>query len=159
MSKALIDPTVHTQTTQSETIKTKAVHTWFELSYANYLVLPRPLMQSMPDEWQHRMVTCLEELHDAFAHVPQAEGYEVIAGEVLTLMDLSDGQLRHLGYSRVDPADDDLDGDTFYYDRDGNEVSHPDCYRVVWPSGDPVPHYDRGRTYIEPRFPKGYVHS
>lgn len=37
------------------------LHTWWELSYASYLVLPRSLMQSMPDEWQDRMAALLEE--------------------------------------------------------------------------------------------------
>jgi hypothetical protein len=38
------------------------IHTWFSLSYANYLVVPRALLQSMPVEWQERMVTLLQEL-------------------------------------------------------------------------------------------------
>ncbi|MET9880793.1 hypothetical protein ABZZ36_40260 [Actinacidiphila glaucinigra] len=43
---------------------------WFSLSYANYLALPSTLLQSMPVEWQEHMVTCLEEMETAFAHVP-----------------------------------------------------------------------------------------
>ncbi|WP_438028978.1 hypothetical protein [Sorangium sp. So ce233] len=38
------------------------IHLWFSLSYGNYLVIPRALLQSMPVEWQERMVKCLEEL-------------------------------------------------------------------------------------------------
>lgn len=131
----------------------RGIHEWFGLTYANYLVLPRTLLQSMPAEWQQRMVACLDELDTAFDHVPQAQAYDVIAGEEHALADLSDVQLRHLGYLRED-GDEDTEGctgETRYYDRDGNEVSHPDCYRVVWPTDDPVPHYNRGRTRIEPR--------
>jgi hypothetical protein len=38
------------------------IHTWFNLTYANYLVLPRSILQSMPLEWQQRFVKCLREL-------------------------------------------------------------------------------------------------
>lgn len=55
------------------------VHGWFGLSYANYLVLPRTLLQSMPQEWQDRFVTCLEQVADAYHHVPQADSYRVTA--------------------------------------------------------------------------------
>lgn len=41
------------------------IHTWFSLSYAAYLVLPRSILQSMPDEWQERFVACLQEVEEA----------------------------------------------------------------------------------------------
>lgn len=53
------------------------VHGWFGLTYANYLVLNRSLLQSMPGEWQHRFVTCLEELRDSFSHLDHPDGYMV----------------------------------------------------------------------------------
>lgn len=37
------------------------IHGWFGLSYANYLVMPRSLLQSMPDDWQERFVALLDE--------------------------------------------------------------------------------------------------
>ena len=40
------------------------IHTWFELSYANYLVLPRSLLQTMPDDWQEKFVDLLNELNE-----------------------------------------------------------------------------------------------
>jgi hypothetical protein len=40
------------------------IHHWFELTYSNYLVLPRSILQSMPQDWQARFVRCLEELRD-----------------------------------------------------------------------------------------------
>lgn len=55
------------------------IHGWFGLTYANYLVLPRALLQSMPGEWQERMVACLQELDDHFAEMPHAPGYRVQA--------------------------------------------------------------------------------
>lgn len=42
------------------------IHTWFNLTYANYLVLPRSVLQSMPDEWQSSFVGLLEELSAAY---------------------------------------------------------------------------------------------
>ncbi len=41
------------------------MHGWFGLSYASYLVLPRSLIQEMPEEWQKRMVELLEEWDEA----------------------------------------------------------------------------------------------
>jgi len=41
-----------------------AVHQWFGLTYASYLVLHRSVLQSMPAEWQARFVACLHELED-----------------------------------------------------------------------------------------------
>lgn len=40
------------------------IHYWFGLSYAQYLTIPRSVLQSMPIEWQERLVGCLEELNE-----------------------------------------------------------------------------------------------
>lgn len=53
------------------------IHTWFNLTYANYLVLPRSVLQSMPEEWQHRFVECLNELDQAFGHLEWPSRYAV----------------------------------------------------------------------------------
>lgn len=42
------------------------IHAWFGLTYANYLVLPRSVLQSMPEEWQHRFTAMVDEAHDTF---------------------------------------------------------------------------------------------
>ena len=55
------------------------IHGWFGLSYCNYLVLPRSVLQSMPQEWQARFVTCLDELDEAARGLPQPDGYRVNA--------------------------------------------------------------------------------
>lgn len=41
-----------------------AVHGWFELTYAQYLTIPRSVLQSMPSEWQAGFVALLEELDE-----------------------------------------------------------------------------------------------
>lgn len=87
------------------------VHLWFSLSYANYLVLHRSLMQSMPAEWQRRMVRCLFELDDAFRHVDKPDSFLV--------------QARN--------------------DSSGKFVK------------DPIPPYNRGRTFIQPIFRESAV--
>lgn len=42
------------------------LHAWFGLSYSNYLVLPRSLMQGMPSGWQRRMVRLLDEARQVY---------------------------------------------------------------------------------------------
>lgn len=44
----------------------EAIHCWFGLTYSNYLVIPRVLLQSMPDEWQEKFVKLLEDAHEHF---------------------------------------------------------------------------------------------
>lgn len=50
-----------------------AIHQWFELTYAQYLTIPRSVLQSMPDEWQEKFATLLYELDDTIDWRP-AEG-------------------------------------------------------------------------------------
>ena len=56
----------------------EAIHASFGLTYANYLVLARSKLQSMPDEWQARFVAMLADLHAAF-DVEEPYGYRVQA--------------------------------------------------------------------------------
>ena len=59
------------------TIGTEPVHDWFELTYAQYLTIPRSVLQSMPIEWQARFVQCLEELDQAIDWRPESGRYWV----------------------------------------------------------------------------------
>jgi hypothetical protein len=45
------------------------IHLWFSLTYANYLVMPRSVLQSMPQEWQAKFCALLDEAHEAFGHL------------------------------------------------------------------------------------------
>lgn len=56
---------------------TDHVHDWFELSYAQFLTIPRLVMQSMPPEWQIKMVVLLKELDDTFDWRPEEGQYWV----------------------------------------------------------------------------------
>lgn len=57
----------------------EAIHAWFGLTYANYLCVPRSVLQSMPDEWQARFVGCLREMDQTFRDLEWPASYLVIA--------------------------------------------------------------------------------
>lgn len=48
-----------------------ALHLWWELSYAQYLTIPRSVMQSMPDKWQSKMASLLNELDETIDWRPK----------------------------------------------------------------------------------------
>jgi hypothetical protein len=70
-----------------------AIHLWFELSYAQYLTIPRTALQSMPHEWQERFVKCLEELDEAIDWRPKRGQYFVM---------LKDGRMRYMNDPLMD---------------------------------------------------------
>jgi hypothetical protein len=53
----------HTQTLRDA--DDEPIHGHFGLSYSNYLVLPRSVLQSMPEKWQHRFVDLLGDIEAA----------------------------------------------------------------------------------------------
>lgn len=65
------------------------VHAWFGLSYSSYLCVNRSLLQSMPDDWQHRFYTLMQELADYFPLIREPS-YTVYARD-------------HQGRFRADP--------------------------------------------------------
>jgi PRTRC genetic system protein C len=59
-------------------IQDGAIHGFFELSYAAYLVLPRTLLQSMPLDWQDKFVALLEEANEKYPrYMPEGSEYYV----------------------------------------------------------------------------------
>jgi len=62
-----------------ERAQSEAMHAWFGLSYANYLAVPRALIQGMSDEWQTSLARLLDELYEASRVVKQAPMYRVHA--------------------------------------------------------------------------------
>lgn len=68
-----------------------AIHAWFNLTYAQYLTIPRSVLQSMPDEWQDRFVQCLEELDEAIDWRPKRGQYRVILSEISEVYDDEQG--------------------------------------------------------------------
>jgi hypothetical protein len=53
-----------------EPLDNEAIHGWFGLTYANYLVLHRTVLQCMPPSWQREFVALLKELRTAVEDVP-----------------------------------------------------------------------------------------
>lgn len=49
------------------------LHGWWQLSYAAFLVLPRALMQEMPDDWQRDMARLLREYDATWTNQPPIE--------------------------------------------------------------------------------------
>lgn len=61
----------------SSAIDSEPVHSWFELTYAQYLTLPRSLMQEMPIKWQREFVKLLEEFDETYDWRPEKGRYWV----------------------------------------------------------------------------------
>jgi len=53
------------------------IHGWFELSYAQFLTIPRSVLQSMPEPWQAKFVALLQELDDKIDWRPPKGRYWV----------------------------------------------------------------------------------
>jgi len=53
------------------------LHLWWELSYAQYLTIPRSVMQAMPDDWQKKMAKLLNELDETLEWRPKDGRYWV----------------------------------------------------------------------------------
>lgn len=143
--------------------ETDAIHTHFGLSYATHLVMPRTILQSMPDWWQRDFVHLLRLYDHACSGLPenmQDVNYRVQTGEWREPWQVDDDTLKRLGWSYGDEDDTDATADpqdeedpdeplrTVIYDPEGNEHSiDTDC--VFVPNReDPIPHYWRGRTRL-----------
>lgn len=58
----------------------EAIHSFFGLTYSNYLILPRSVLQSMSDEWQYKFVNLIEQIPKAIdEYFEPAGGYRVFA--------------------------------------------------------------------------------
>jgi len=53
------------------------VHEWFELTYAQYLTIPRSVLQSMDEAWQEKFVALLDELDETMDWRPSEGRYWV----------------------------------------------------------------------------------
>jgi hypothetical protein len=53
------------------------IQAWFELSYAQFLTVPRLVMESMPVEWQRKMALLLYEMDETFDWRPTGGRYWV----------------------------------------------------------------------------------
>jgi len=62
---------------ESEELFSCQLHQWFELSYAQYLTIPRSVMQEMPYDWRFKMAALLEELDETLEWRPSNGRYWV----------------------------------------------------------------------------------
>lgn len=53
------------------------INIWFSLSYAQFLTVPRVVLESMPIEWQRKMAKLLGEMDDTFDWRPKEGRYWV----------------------------------------------------------------------------------
>lgn len=70
------------------------IHTWFNLSYCDYLVFDENATQGMPDSWHLQMAAMISDLRRAYRHLPQAAETLALAGEEHEFADLTAAQLR-----------------------------------------------------------------
>ena len=54
------------------------IHTWFNLSYASYFVVPRAVLQAMPEDWQERFTGLVDELNDTLDWGGEDRNYTVL---------------------------------------------------------------------------------
>ena len=53
------------------------IHIWFGLSYSNYLVMPRLLLEDMSLEWQTKFIDLLEDWEEEFSDLLMGRDYTV----------------------------------------------------------------------------------
>lgn len=83
----------------------QAVHKWFGLSYASFLVLPRVLMEAMPADWQSDMTALLEQIGNRFHTNPIGDKfYMVKVGETPWPEEDDDGNPRDIKLEDPDDA-------------------------------------------------------
>lgn len=120
------------------------VHNWFGLSCTNYLVLHRARLQSMPVEWQRRLVEVLAEFTAAYADAP-APDFQVTTVASQLVNELTPAELALLRIT-VEYPDGAGRGDPVFSDELDNDL-HGLC-RVTVQIPDPVPHYRN--AYLQP---------
>lgn len=121
------------------------IHLWFNLTYANYLVLPRSVLQSMPQPWQARFCTLLDELHELFG------GLDWPSYDVRALAREQEFITPYVDCPECGEVGGDADcptcgGETEIEDPEGPRYETPE---EVGFRDDPIPHYNRGRTRLE----------
>lgn len=53
------------------------IHVFFELSYSSYLVIPRTLLEGMPEDWQHKFVSLLQDMEKVYDNDKIRDTYNV----------------------------------------------------------------------------------
>lgn len=80
------------------------VDLYFSLSYSNFAVFPRSLLQSMPQEWQERFYELMMEFNDQWRGLPEGfspDEYRVQPVKDGRLAPWSDYRLPHYNRTRT----------------------------------------------------------
>lgn len=125
------------------------IHDFFELTYANWLTLPRTLLQSMPDAWQKDFVELLGKFDEEMGwamHLLQATNVQVLKRSPELIEDREDCEA--CGGEGFDPNNEDepcseCDGECSFEGESRYETPEE-----VGEVESPIPHYQRGRTKV-----------
>lgn len=116
---------------------------------ANYVVLPKSLVEAMPLPWQNAVAQILQEFHQAFAHLDWPE-YRVVPSRKEKLVNLDEEQLAEVGYL----VEIDVDGELVYRERSGRRIDNPEETEVLVSVMDPIPGEYRNANQDTP--PRGF---
>jgi len=143
------------------------VSTWFSLTYSNYLVIPRVLLEHMPTWWQLDVVHRLEQLYAAYSHMDHPD-FQVNTCKWVAVDELTAEEAKAAGVTSTldsvriprppeNPTQEEFDAhekawvqaheNEQHHDADGNELDRHQRVAVRVPN--PYPHYRHGR--VEPR--------
>lgn len=132
-----------------------AIHDFFGLSYASYLVLNRTVLQSMPLDWQEAFVQTLRELSQTFPELDWPDYYvQVLArpAEIITRYEpceeCFDGHMKRIWNGKHY-----VYGEECIYCQGEGKIEEEDRYETPDEIGyidDPIPNYHRGRTRVVP---------
>lgn len=129
-----------------------AISGFFSLSYANYLVVNRALLESMPDDWQKIFVGLLRELFEEFSYLPPQPAIDVkiLAREPEHFIEREDcpkcegeGEERDEDGNPLGKPCEDCGGSGFEFEEE--RIEEPEHVGYI---PDPIPHYDRTRTRL-----------
>ncbi|MGB3438764.1 MAG: hypothetical protein WBA97_08425 [Actinophytocola sp.] len=116
---------------------------------ADYVVLPKSLVEAMPLPWQNAMTQILQEFHQAYGHLDWPE-YRVVPSRKEMLVNLDEEQLAEVGYL----VEIDVDGELVYRERSGRRIDNPEDTEVLVSVLDPIP--DEYRNANEDTPPRGF---
>jgi hypothetical protein len=98
-----------------------------------YVVIPRPLAESMPLPWQQQLTSLLGRFHEQHADLAWP-AYRVVPSRPELLVDLDEEQLAEAGYL----VEIDADGELVYRERGGRRVDDPEHTTVLVSCLDPI---------------------
>lgn len=95
------------------------IQDYFGLSYAEYPTIPRSVLQSMPDEWQEKIVSLLEELDETIDWMPSDGTYKVSLRKIIEMYDEEEK-------SFIQKWGDELEDPLRNYERGRRKLPHKD---------------------------------